>query len=125
MGDLLQTNVRWLANQRKLHMAHAVAYERDGNSVEVLATVGATPIDQVDEHGILHRIESRDYLITAEDLVLGGEHTEPKAGDRVREVIGERTHVYQVFATGDEPPWRWSGPDHVTFRIHTKHVGVE
>jgi mono/diheme cytochrome c family protein len=72
-----------------------------------------------------HRTESRDYLVSAEDLVLGGVVERPKAGDRIRETEGEQLLIYEVMAPGGEPPWRWSDRHRRTLRIHTKYVGTE
>ncbi len=125
MVDLLEQGSRWLDRQRRKSMAREVVYSRGSASVTLLATIGRTEFEQTDQYGVVHRIESRDYLVTAEDLVLDGQLTTPKAGDQIRESDGAATRVYAVLAPGDEPPWRWSDPYRVTLRIHTKAVGDE
>lgn len=125
MGDLLKDGLGWLEDQRAIHLAHEVAYSRDGNSVTLDATVGRTQFEQQDEFGRVIRYQSRDYLIAAEDLILGGNQVEPAEGDGIRETIGGQTHVYRVMSPGDEPPFRWSDPYRKTFRIHTKLVATE
>jgi len=123
--DLLEQGSRWLDRQRRKSMAREVVYSRGSASVTLLATIGRTEFEQTDQYGVVHRIESRDYLVTAEDLVLDGQLTTPKAGDQIRESDGAVTRVYAVLAPGDEPPWRWSDPYRVTLRIHTKSIGDE
>ena len=125
MTDVLDKGSAWLEDQRNRHMTRMVTYQRDGDSVELAATIGRTEFEQADEFGVIHKIESRDYLVLSTDLVLGGVQTLPKAGDRIREADGAKTFVYEVMAPGSEPPYRYSDPYRRTLRIHTKHVGTE
>ncbi len=125
MADLLCQGAAWLDGQRHTHLTQTVRYQRGADSVELAATIGRTEFEQADEYGVLHRIEARDYIIRAADLVLGGETVLPKAGDRICETEQAAVHVYEVMAPGNEPPWRWSDPYRVALRIHTKHVKTD
>ena len=125
MSDLLEQGTAWLDDQRHKHMTRTVVYERGSDSVELSATIGRTEFEQADEYGTVHRIEARDYLVRAEDLVLAGQQTLPQAGDRIREIDGAQTFIYEVMAPGTEPPWRYSDANRRTLRIHTKHVATE
>jgi hypothetical protein len=125
VADLLQRGAAFLEDQRHTHMTRPVVYLRAGASVEVQATIGRTVFDQQDQLGVLHRTESRDYLIRAADLVLAGESVQPKAGDRVRESAGTGALLYEVMAPEGEPPFRYSDPERITLRIHTKFIGLE
>ncbi|MEO0513482.1 MAG: hypothetical protein AAF108_11405 [Planctomycetota bacterium] len=122
MGDLLAKGSEMLDRTRRAHLSRTVVYRRGADSVEIEATVGSTAFDRTDEYGVVHRIESRDYLLAASDLVLGGEAVTPKAGDRITETGEARLHEYEVLAPGDEPAWRYSDPQRRTLRIHTKFV---
>lgn len=125
MGDLLEQGAAFLDDQRHRHMSRAVVYKRGSDAKEVQATIGRTEFEQADEAGLIHRIESRDYLIRAADLDLGAGPIQPKAGDQVREQVGSQVFVYEVNAPGGQPPFRYSDPYRRTFRIHTKHIGTE
>ncbi len=125
MSDLLERGAAWLDQQRSRHLTRTVTYLRGTESVELAAAIGKTVFEQADEYGVIHRTESRDYLISATDLVLGGTQEQPKAGDRVRETAGEQVFLYEVMAPGGEPPWRFSDAYRRTLRIHTKFVGME
>ena len=46
---------------------------------------------------------------------------EPERGDVII-LWGKR---YEVLAPNNEPVWRWSGPDNLVRRIHTKEIGDE
>ena len=125
MSDLLERGAAWLGQQRSHHLTLTVTYLRGTDSVELPATIGKTVFEQADEYGVIHRTESRDYLISTADLVLGGAQEQPKAGDRIRETTGEQVLLYEVMAPGGEPPWRYSDAYRRTLRIHTKFVGME
>ncbi len=121
MVDMLQTGSAWLEAQRHLHLSHPVLYARGGQVVELKATVGQTPFEVDVEHGVETR-ESRDYLIRAQDLVLEGQQTTPARGDRINETVDGAVLSFEVMAPGEEPPWRYADPGHLTLRVHTKAV---
>ena len=125
MSNLLQIGASWLADQMKTHASIDVTYERGVEQVPVKATVGKTEFELDDGSGVVVRIQSRDFLIHAADLVLGGIETLPVAGDLIRETQGAKTFVYEVMAPGDEPHYRYSDPYRKLLRIHTKHVATE
>ncbi len=125
MADMLEQGSTFLEDQRHRHMTRPVAYRRAAAEVSVSATIGRTVFEQSDDRGLVSRVESRDFLVRAEDLVLAGSAVLPKAGDTIRESHDGRTLVYEVMAPGSEPPFRYSDPYRRTLRIHTKHVGTE
>jgi hypothetical protein len=125
VADLLEQGASFLDTQRHTHMARPVVYQRGAAQVEVSATIGRTEFEQDDEAGLIHRIESRDFLVRTADLDLGEGPTLPKAGDRVRETVGSSVFVYEVNAPGGQPPWRYSDPYRKALRIHTKHIATE
>ena len=129
MPDLLQRGSDWLEDQRTKHATKLVTYQRgvvgDGPSVQVQATIGKTAFDVDNGAGALLRVESRDYLVLAVDLVLEGEQTPPKQGDTIRESMGQTVMVYEVMAPGSAPHFRFSDPYRKTLRIHTKFVSQE
>jgi len=123
MVDLLQTGNAWLQSQRKQFMSHPVTYTRGLYSVNVSATVGQTIFRLSDDYGAAIRTVSRDYLITAGDLVLNGSSVTPEQGDEIVEIIDGKMVTHEVMGPGgDEPDWRYSDADQLTFRIHTKEV---
>lgn len=125
MPDLLKTGSDWLEEQRKKHASGTVTYRRGEETVEVAATIGTTPFEVAGEYGIIERIESRDFLMLAADLVLAGTAATPRRGDRITETLGEKVYIYEVLAPGTEPCWRYSDPYRKTLRVHTKHVETD
>lgn len=125
MADRLQQGSNFLESQRHKHMTRPVTYLRGADSVALSATVGRTVFDQQDQFGVIQRTETRDYLVRAVDLAFGGEQTEPKVGDRIREPSGTAALLYEVMSIGNEPPFRFSDPERATLRIHTRFIGLE
>lgn len=125
MGDMLNTGLKWLEDQRHTHLTREITYQRGAESVTLLATIGRTDFEQLDEFGVLHRAQARDFLVLSADLVLGGATTLPQAGDRIRETEGDVTYVHEVMAPGGQPPWRYSDAFRRTLRIHSKLVSTE
>ena len=131
MADLLEQTgmfkraMAWLEEQRVQYMSEAVTYHRGADSVEVQATIGKTDFEVDNGTGILQRIESRDFLILAADLILAGQEIEPQRGDRIRETCRDKVYVYEVLAPENEDCWRHSDTFKKTLRIHTKQVDVE
>lgn len=125
MGDLLSEGLAWLTEELLAHASRPVVYQRGTDTVTVNAVVGRTLLKLSDDYGgVTMQWTDRDFLIAAEDLVLG-EKTLPQRGDQIRETREGKTLVYEVLAPGSEPEWRWSDPNHMLLRIHTKQVGEE
>jgi len=125
MADLLQRSSDWLEGMREKHRAIQAEYRRGAEAISVPATVGRTVFQVSREYGLFERHESRDYLVSAEHLVLAGSAALPQRGDVIRETDGARTYEYEVMAPGSEPCWRWSDDYRRTLRIHTKLIGTE
>jgi len=128
MGDMLDRGSAFLDDQRHRHLSRLVLYRRGSDEKEVRATVGKTEFEQADDAGLIHRVESRDFLVRAADMDLGSGPILPRAGDQIRETVGgEETSVfvYEVNAPGGQPPWRYSDPYRRVLRVHTKHIGTE
>ena len=126
MADLLEQATDWLETQRKAHASRPVTYERDGEQVEVLATIGRKAWQVDGGYGAAVWVESTDFIVAAADLVLAGETVLPKPGDRVRVTQGEEAHVYEVMAPGGEMSHvEPADPYRRAWRIHTKHVATE
>jgi hypothetical protein len=122
MVNLLQRASDWLEAMRTKHASHSVTYQRGDAVAVVSATIGKT-VFTVDEGGdIATQFVSRDFLILTAELVLTGQAVLPQRGDRIQEMQGEQTFVYEVLAPGKEPCFRYSDPYRKTLRIHTKQV---
>ena len=113
--DLLGSAAEWLNEQCEKCLSVPVEYiPRNGTPLTVNATLGRTLFRAENEYGVTVRIESRDFLIRASFLP-----GEPQRGDRILYAGRE----FEVLAPNSEGVWRWSGPQHITRRIHTKEIG--
>ena len=102
MADLLEQASSWLDEQRIQHMSKLVSYQRGEASIDVLATIGRWTFEVDDGTGILEKIESRDFLISASHLVFDSEQVLPQRGDRIKETQGDKVYVYEVLTPGKE-----------------------
>ncbi|MFW5832862.1 MAG: hypothetical protein ACOCYE_02040 [Pseudomonadota bacterium] len=126
MTDLLAQGQAMLNRVRNAHATREVTYRRDDRERTLRATVGRTLFRLDDQSGGTIRYRSRDYLILTEDLAEAGFGREPRRHDQVIDSVGGENRVYEVLGPGgDEPDWRWSGPDGKAVRIHTKFWKVE
>jgi hypothetical protein len=118
MSDLLLSAESWLAGVHKASVSQAVVYQRGSSSVTIQATAGDSAIAQLDQ-GIIVGYSTKDWLVTATDLVLNGRQIVPEQGDTI-------THggkVYRVASDASgEKPYRDSGSGGVVLRIFTKQV---
>lgn len=90
--DLLERGATWLAGQLKGAAGRTVTYSRNGNAVDVTATIGRSEFQSQTTSGAIEVWESRDYLITFADLPFA----EPLRGDTILEQIGEEFATYEV-----------------------------
>ena len=123
--DMLEGASAWLDAQRLKFMSRVVGYHRGDDFAQVHAAIGRSVFEVDSGFAVLERVESRDYLVPAAELVLNGETTLPARGDRIKETDGAVVFVYEVMAPGNEPHFVFSDPYRRTLRIHTKFIGTE
>ena len=117
--NVMSKGAEWLEAQRHAHMTIELEYQRGENSLRLQATIGKTIFETTDDYGRITKIESRDFLVRASDLVIGGQVTTPTTGDK----IIEGGFVYEVMNPAGQPDWRYSDINRQTLRIHTKQIG--
>jgi len=96
----------------------SVTYTRNTRAVTLTAVPGSTDFE-VDTGDIIETMQSRDFLILASELILGGFATLPKRGDTIREVIGGVETTYNVRAPAGEKHFRFDDPYRKILRIFT------
>jgi hypothetical protein len=106
-----------------------------GNPVAYLQG-GTTPIDQpsiragiaateweLDDGGtVVETWTSRDYLIAASDLTVGGKLITPAKGDQINETINSIPRTFEVMAPQGKPVFSFSDRGMTQLRVHTKEV---
>lgn len=88
---LLENAAEWLESQRIRELSVPIVYlRRDGETLNIPATLGRTLFRAENEYGVTIRTETRDFLIAAEDLP-----DDPERGD----VILHAGLRYEVLGT--------------------------
>lgn len=115
--DMLQKGLAWLNRQRETYLADEISYTRNccGETLMIPATKGSTLFRSEDSYGVVIRVRSVDFIVSASALGFA-----PDRGDEI--VCNNR--IYEVLAPNKEPVWRWSGNSREMIRIHTKEIGV-
>lgn len=103
-----------------------VTIKRGGITVaDVKATPGKTPYEVETQHAGLLQVETRDYLIAAEDYAaIDGESPLPKRGDCIEEMGPDgvlRSHEVAAPVDG-EHVYRWMDQTRTMLRVHTVRV---
>lgn len=124
---------------RPLQLAHraacrlggvAIVYRRITDAGQVLelrldkshVAIGRTEFIGQDNEGVLEKWHSRDYLLEAADLVLGGQRTLPQIGDEIDEFEGSVKRTYQVLETPEGPGYKFRDQFRTLLRVFTKEV---
>lgn len=125
MSNLLHQGQAWLAEQLNAHASRAVVYRRGELGAELSAVIGRSSYQQDSGDGLVTRSQVRDFLIDTQSLLLSIIASLPQAGDRIVEIDGEQTFVFEVMPLGSDPPWRYSDPFRLKLRIHTKQIDTQ
>lgn len=115
MADLLASGAAWLTARLKAAAGTTVTYTRAGESAEVVATIGRSEFETANQSGIIERWESRDFLISTEDLPFGI----PLRGDEIIEVRGGDIVSYEVSSPRGVPEWHYGDAFRSIVRVHT------
>lgn len=124
MTNLLEQASDWLAEQLDEYASNSVLYRRGSLVAAVVASKAKTTFDVPQVDGMLIQVQSHDWLITAQSIVLDAEVVKPAIGDRIIETIAGKLHCYEVQKFGMEQHYRQCDPFGHKLRIHTKYVGV-
>lgn len=114
MADLLSSGAAWLAGQLKTAAGSIVAYSRNGESVDVVATIGRSEFEAANQSGVVERWESRDFLITTADLPFGL----PQRGDEIVESRNGELVTYEVASPRGVPEWHYGDAFGSIVRVH-------
>ena len=95
-----------------------VTYSRGSDSVEISATAGLSEQATLSPGTVITRTDSRDYIITAAELILAGAVTVPQRGDTIKD--GDLT--CEVTGEDDDPPFSYTTQSRKRFRVKTKVI---
>jgi len=125
VAEMLESAVDWLGDMRSRHLSRAVTYTRGAESVELSATLGDTRYELSDEAGATVQAKATDFIVAADELVLGGVVTKPQIGDRIRLPAGAKVLVFEVLDLAGAGHWRPADPFGKALRIHAKQIDEE
>lgn len=124
MTNLVKTGSNWLSRQRERFNASTVFYKRGESAISLPAGRGRSTFDVVGGIGVGSMIETDDFIIRVDRLVIDGQPVEPAPGDRI--IVGELEdgEVFEVRPRAGIPAWRYATANRVDYRIFTHHVGA-
>lgn len=116
---LLNRGSTWLSRLFDEKESRTVQYVRGQQTISLQATPGETDLSLVDLQGMTTTsFQTLDFIITAENLDFGAGPVEPELVDK----IIDQGRTYQVLDVPGGRHFRYSDPDRVSLRIHTKLV---
>ncbi|MCC7406912.1 MAG: hypothetical protein IT442_02495 [Phycisphaeraceae bacterium] len=125
MTDLLAQSAAWLDQMRLAHLSQLVTYERGGTSIQIAATLGTTTYEVTDDTGATVQAQATDFIVSAGDLVLGGQITTPRIGDRIWLTQGTTERLFEVLDLAGVGHYRPCDPHGRMLRIHAKQIDQE
>lgn len=100
-----------------------IFYEGEGDTVWMDAAFGRSQFQVETAEGIQIEYTDRDFLFSADRLILNGELATPKRGHRIG-VIEKRGdgQMFEVLAPGGAQVYRFCDPQGYMIRVHTKRL---
>lgn len=123
MADLFSGATTLLSDSLKANAGKTATYSRGGMSASLTVTM-QTPVFEDDTDFGRITSEIKDFIIQADDLIIGGLTVQPERGDTITVSINSEDRVYEVVGLQGEPPWRYSDPYNVMIRVHATRVRV-
>ena len=127
MRDVLKRGTDWLGRKLRDHASHMVVYVRGVQSVPLLAVPAQSELEQSEAGGLRVAHSDQDWLLKASDLVLGGLHSLPAAGDRIEDRLDDgRLAIYEVMQPdGNSLPYRLMDSYGSMIRVHSRRVSTQ
>lgn len=119
MTNLMRRAQAWLSDRLTERCGEPVLYSRGNVSVTMTAVRGMTTHEQQDQTGAIVMAHVHDFLLHTETLMVSIIGGLPKRGDIITDDSGTQ---YEVLSLGDSPPWRFSDPQGIKIRVHTKRI---
>ena len=97
-----------------------VAYSRGTQTAYLTAIMADVLYEVTTGDGGTETWSSRDFLMEAAALKLGGVVVEPARGDRIE----AESQAWEVVGPGNQPCFEYSDPYKLGLRVHTRGIGV-
>ena len=89
-----------------------------GNDISVVGTVGLADNTVEEDAYTRDSTIEREVIVTADQLVDGGNRFHPDEGTQVTEVRGSVTYVYETMNKAGRGAWSWHGSTYKAYRLH-------
>ena len=122
MPNLLKKGASMLTSAMAASASDRLEYHRGTAVIAIDATRGKNTADSVNDDGFMIKVRFDDFLVPTDQLKLSGDRIEPVAGDYIIDRTGSTPIKFEVCNTPTEPCWRYSDPNHLRIRIHTRQV---
>jgi hypothetical protein len=124
MPDMLASGSAWLDTVCKEQISQTIVIEHGAaTSGNVSATVGATLVGFDLGNGIVQSWQTTDFLIKADDFVVGSVETLPCLGMRINRTISGNDVQFEVLNADDGRCYRYSDDATRTMlRVHTREI---
>lgn len=126
MANRFQVGMNRLIQHFTNNAAVSITYHKvvgtTDTQIPLTTWIGNTFFKVFDKDGQRLEWGDRDYLIPVVALVDGVTPFEPAKGHYIVEVVNGVTITYELSAPEKEKVWRFSDPQHLIYRIHTKKV---
>jgi len=125
VGNLLATASEWLMRMRKAHAATAITYRRGHDAIQIDAQKLSVNMELDRGDGVVVEAQRMDWIVAVQDLVFGGQKSEPVEGDQIEHWMGSTKYTYEVMPLGTASHYRPVGPYGTAWRIYSKLVKTE
>jgi hypothetical protein len=120
---LLDRGQAALLRRQKQAAGRDIIYSRGSEAITLTVWIGDNAaFSRTEEPAATVSWNERDYLFDAADLVMAGQQTTPKKGNRITETIDGQDVAYELRPRDAEPAWRYSDPMRTTIRVHLIRV---
>ena len=101
-----------------------INYQRGESRVWLKATWGATEFEVTTSGETRIEHSDRDFIFSANDLILNGSRATPQRGDRVIVVMEDPrdNETFEVLAPAGIQPYRTCDPEGHLIRVHGKRI---
>jgi len=127
MSSMFSKSVGFVHGSAMAFAGEEVVYSRGGVSVSPnpMALIGETDHEGIVQEAVQVDAISRDFLIDASSLSIGGNAIIPKHGDLITQTVNGAAVRFAVSPPSRGiPEWRWTDATHTRYRIHTKEVAA-
>ena len=124
-SNLIGRGAAMLTRHRGVVSTETVEWWRGGSEVEdgIEVTFSAAKLELMTADGLGLQWDGDNIHFAAADLVIDGETTTPKRGDKIVRTLGVETLTYEVQHPAPSMQcWNWSDSQHVNAVAHVKRV---